>query len=128
MRACLVCLVLPCVVAATGCGTAGNIFLNSKEPHLYGGVEIDYEALQRAWSRSEPGEEAKPALARTGEAILWTAFLALDLPLCLVADTITLPDVLLQSGFRGWGFEEGPPGSGPAGPTVAPHPDAAVSP
>jgi uncharacterized protein YceK len=126
MRALLVGLVLPFLMTASGCGTVGNVLGPRQYPHVYGGVEFDWLALQSTWSRSMSDEskasgsvecfgetrprqgEAGPltkavqAAEGFGQAVLLTSLIAIDFPLSFIGDTITLPDVLFQSGFRGW--------------------------
>src|SRR5690349_7234711 len=101
MRALLVALTLSCFMAASGCGTVGNVLGPREYPHVYGGVEFDCLALQSTWSQSKADvpKTTTPA-ADFGKALLLTGLIAVDFPLCFVGDTITLPTVLLQPGFR----------------------------
>ena len=90
-------LVAVTLIGASGCGTAGNTILRHP-PHAYGGVEMDCMAMQGTWSESDK--------ASVPEKVFWTGLIAADIPLCIVGDTLTLPGVILQSGFKNsaWDF------------------------
>lgn len=105
MRSSLVGLVLlSCLAAVSGCGTVGNVYGPQEYPHVYGGVEMDCLALQGTWSTSGSGGlKATQSAEEFGVAIFATSLVAIDFPLSLVGDTISLPYVLMRSGFRGWG-------------------------
>jgi uncharacterized protein YceK len=64
---------------ASGCGTVAN--LKTGEPELYGGVQHDVQTLQTP--REQP--------SGVGINNLPPLILFVDLPLCAVADTLTLP-------------------------------------
>lgn len=85
------------VVAASGCGTTFNTLGPRQYPHAFGGVEYDCKAMQGTWSN-----ESSPV----AEKVLLTGLIAVDFPLCIVGDTLTLPSVVLQSGFQNssWDF------------------------
>lgn len=72
-----------------------NAFGPQEYPHAYGGVEFDYKALQATWSESQ-----RPDEIRVAEKLFMTGLVTVDLPLCIVGDTLTLPGVLVQSGFQ----------------------------
>jgi uncharacterized protein YceK len=95
MRRCLTSLAFLGLLASSGCGTMFNAFGPQEFPHAYGGVELDCKALQATWSESQ-----KPDEFRLAEKLFMTGLVTVDLPLCLVGDTLTLPGVLLQSGFQ----------------------------
>jgi uncharacterized protein YceK len=125
MRALLAGLVLlPCIVALSGCGTFQNTFIpcgGGTRPHVYGGVEIDCAML--LGGSSEPAAEGQrsPQAADDernvaagplergglyvlggGAMLLVGSFVVLDLALSFVGDTVTLPWVLAVNGFHGW--------------------------
>jgi len=89
----LTALLLP--VAAGGCGTLYNHEIGPCPKHrdgmfrVYGGVRKDLEEAASACDPA-PGEPG-PTLARVALIPLGAAFLAVDLPLCAVADTLALP-------------------------------------
>ena len=101
MRPFLIGLVSFGLTAASGCGTIFNTFGPHENPHAYGGVEIDCKAIQGTWSKSN-----EPTELPVAEKVLLTGLIAVDFPLCIIGDSITLPGVILQSGFRnsGWDF------------------------
>ena len=132
MRALLAGLVLPSLVAVSGCGTVANSFAPRQYPHLYGGVEFDYLAMKCIWSPSWSDDPDGTRFEESlGGRLFFTALIGLDFPLSFVGDTITLPDVLMRSGFRGWDVEPGrvpaePPSHlGPTDvlPTTGGHPE-----
>jgi uncharacterized protein YceK len=95
-------LLLACVAGSTGCGTVGNVLGPRQYPHYYGGVEFDYLAMRGTWSSSKTDESnATGSPEDLGKVLCLTALIAMDFPLSFIGDTITLPGVLLQSGFRG---------------------------
>lgn len=69
------------MMALCGCATVGN--LQSSNPKLYGGLQIDREALSKSISHPEA------AFMRTAGV-----FGVVDAPFSLIADTVTLPIVL----------------------------------
>ncbi len=75
--------------ALSGCGTMGNLAgCCVSGPHeIYGGVRLDAKA---AWESGGEAVHTKglESLGHVAEAV---CFLALDLPLSAVADTVTLP-------------------------------------
>ncbi len=104
MRVFPIALLLAGLTATSGCGTAGNLYLPHQKPHIYGGVEFDCMAMQASWAMLEPDpSEPKGPLERLGRTLLLTGLVTLDFPLSFVADTITLPSVLLEAGVMGRG-------------------------
>jgi hypothetical protein len=101
---------LVCLSAGGGCGTFGNTFIPcgagaGTRPHIYGGIENDVEWLKSAWIPSETEEEKTAAtrpVSRSTAALVVTLLIAVDLPLSLAADTITLPWVVVGNGIQGW--------------------------
>ena len=105
MRTVLVGLVLSGLIVTSGCGTEVNTL---RDPiHVYGGVEFDCLALHATWLQATPDEpEGTTSAERFGKAVSFTAFLAMDLPLSFVADTIMLPGMLLFGQCRGWDWTQ----------------------
>jgi uncharacterized protein YceK len=103
MRICLTSLAFLGLLASSGCGTMFNAFGPQEYPHAYGGVEYDCKALQATWSESQNPDEF-----RVAEKLFMTVLVTVDLPLCIVGDTLTLPGVLVQSGFQksAWDLRE----------------------
>jgi uncharacterized protein YceK len=119
MRGLLVGLaVLACLVASSGCGTGFNVLGPQRYPHVYGGIECDCKALRMAWTSPGSDETALGPLVLFGGRVLLTGLILIDFPLSFVADTLTLPDVLSRSGFRGWDLWEKPSDSCPRGELI----------
>jgi uncharacterized protein YceK len=102
MRAVLIGIAFLSLTATSGCGTMFNAFGPRRYPHAYGGVEIDCMALQATWTKQEGEKQLLVA-----EKLLLTGMIAVDFPLCVVGDTLTLPGVILQSGFQKSGWDLG---------------------
>jgi uncharacterized protein YceK len=87
-RIAVVCVVVASALTLAGCGTVDNICLENEQTgqvpmHIYGGVEADIRFL----AEDPPGPRAaKPAVDP-----FKVVYLAADLPLSFVADTVTLP-------------------------------------
>jgi len=81
-------LVTLAVIGAAGCGTMiGNVGGMSPDHYMdiYGGVQIDLESAAKHFNQS-------PSDVREGlEQACGTACVLVDLPLSVVADTLTLP-------------------------------------
>ena len=90
---------LSCLAAFSGCGTFANVCDQTREPHVYGGVAIDCHAMSSNWSNAVPEEGKPPRVDLVCQTLGTAVLIALDFPLSFVADTITLPGVLL--GVRG---------------------------
>jgi hypothetical protein len=71
-----------------GCGTIANLS-DSRTAEVYGGIARDVSAVGRLFEDT-PAGDAKAA-ARIGGVALAASYYALDLPLSLAADTLTLP-------------------------------------
>ena len=101
---------LVCLSAGSGCGTFGNTFITcgggaGTRPHIYGGIENDIKMLDSAWFPSETEEEKTAAtrqVSRGTLALAGTLLIAVDLPLSLAADTVTLPWIVATNGIQGW--------------------------
>ena len=84
-------LTMMCAVLAGGCGTLTNQsernWADLRNAHTsnraYGGIRTDFENIDRYYL----SDDGKPI---EGQMALWN-FMTLDLPLCLVSDTILLP-------------------------------------
>ena len=98
MRAIRIGLVIVPLAAAVGCGTTWNTFGPRQYPHVYGGVELDCMAMQGTWSNAK---------APVAEKVLLTSLIAVDVPLCVVGDTLTLPNLFLQSPSQNSGGNSG---------------------
>jgi uncharacterized protein YceK len=72
-------LLAGCAIFVSGCGTIAN--LETGKPNFYGGVQNDVQLLETP--RSQP--------QGIGIRNLGSLVLFVDLPLCLVADTLTIP-------------------------------------
>jgi uncharacterized protein YceK len=68
----------------SGCGTVAN--LTTGEPELYGGVQHDVQLLQ-----TPHREQSGIGIRNLGPLVLFV-----DLPLCAVADTLTLPIAIYE--------------------------------
>jgi uncharacterized protein YceK len=89
-----------------GCGTMGNVWCccKSGEEKVYGGVANDLEALGNgARHICHPESPADAAFY----ALVLPLFFAVDLPLSLVGDTLTLP-ITIPATLAKW-HTEGPP-------------------
>lgn len=87
MKTVIPCLL--CLATLAGCGTTVNLFQD--RPTFYGGVTSDLSAYKDYCGSREA--------SLTGD-LTWTPFLALDIPLSAVADTLTLPYVWLASSMN----------------------------
>jgi len=89
------CSTLTFVAAAalSGCGTICNTWsCCSSGPHrVYGGVLLDAQAFVETFQAKDPEKQVEWSLLNAGTAVLEGCFLAIDLPLSAVADTLTLP-------------------------------------
>src|SRR5581483_10129447 len=84
--------VLAALCALGGCATSGNLFGKRQDCRLYGGTQTD-AALIAGGLHSDSELSAQPGMERPVAA--WAACCGLmDLPLSLVADTVTLPVTL----------------------------------
>ena len=87
-------VVLACLAAFSGCGTVGNMCDQTREPTVYGGLEIDCHVMKSNWSNAVPEEGKPPRVDVVCQTLVGAALIALDFPLSFVADTLTLPCVL----------------------------------
>ena len=71
-------------IVVSGCGTIAN--LKTGEPDLYGGVQKDVQLLQTP--RTQTGGIG---IRNLGQLVLFV-----DLPLCVVADTLTIPIAIYE--------------------------------
>lgn len=71
-------------VLASGCGTIAN--LKTGEPDFYGGVQKDVQLLQ-----TPPPQPSGIGIRNLGQLVLFV-----DLPLCFVADTLTMPIAIYE--------------------------------
>jgi uncharacterized protein YceK len=85
------CLAAVLACALGGCGTIGNL-ADFKSTTPFGGVSRDLHAT--GWLLEETPEAVKKSPAETAGIAVATPIVALDLPLSLAADTITLPVTL----------------------------------
>jgi uncharacterized protein YceK len=69
---------------ASGCGTITNLMTG--QPELYGGVQKDIQLLETP--RAEP--------SGIGIRNLPTLVLFVDLPLCFIGDTLTIPIAIYE--------------------------------
>lgn len=107
------------VCALGGCGTIGNL-TDPSRTKPYGGVLRDSEAS--GWLMNQFADAPTKPAAETAGLVLAVPIISLDVPLSLVADTVTLPITIPVSLFR-----QGQPGpsSTPApGPTTPLAPSA----
>ena len=72
-------LLAGCALFVSGCGTIAN--LETGKPDLYGGVQKDVQLLGTP----------RPQPQGIGIRNLGSLVLFVDLPLCVVADTLTIP-------------------------------------
>jgi uncharacterized protein YceK len=77
-------LVAIAAFVVSGCGTIAN--LSTGEPDLYGGVQKDIQLLQTPRTQPEG-----IGIRNLGQLVLFV-----DLPLCFVADTLTLPIAIYE--------------------------------
>jgi uncharacterized protein YceK len=120
-----VCVVVASALTLAGCGTVDNMCFENPQTnqvpmHVYGGIEADVKFL----TEDEGGR------ANQATDPLKIVYLA-DLPLSLVADTITLPVTLPMAyvekeSHRSNPFPKVPPQTG--GPGVIPNPPPAQGP
>ncbi|HEY7422681.1 MAG TPA: YceK/YidQ family lipoprotein [Gemmataceae bacterium] len=102
---------LVCVLS--GCGTIGNLAdLSRTKP--FGGVIRDSEAS--GWLLNEVSGASKKPAAETAGLALAVPLVMVDLPLSLVADTVTLP-IAIPVALRRQGQPEPSHDSGPIKPT-----------
>jgi uncharacterized protein YceK len=81
-------LLLLAALACAGCGTTVN--LATRENRVYGGVRNDIDAIEGLFEGAPAADTHLDAASML--VVVAVAFLpALDLPLSLVADTLTLP-------------------------------------
>jgi uncharacterized protein YceK len=76
------------LTAAIGCGTTGNLL--QERPAYFGGMAADFASF------NEYREQEEQSL---GYDLVWSSFLAVDVPLSAIGDTLTLPFVWLSSTF-----------------------------
>jgi uncharacterized protein YceK len=105
------------VCALGGCGTIGNLTDPSKTKP-FGGVLRDSEAS--GWLMNQFSDAPKKPAAETAGLVLAVPIISIDLPLSLVADTVTLPITIPVSLFR-----QGQP---QPSPTQAPGPMTPTAP
>lgn len=98
MRAGAIALLIAAAALCSGCGTAVNtLWLDPYEDgqRVYGGVRVDLEVLQSAGKResgiSVSGETVPLSRLEQVKRVSW---LAIDLPLSAIGDTLTLPYTL----------------------------------
>jgi uncharacterized protein YceK len=101
------------VGAVAGCGTIGNLADPSRTTP-FGGVIRDCEAS--GWLMNEVSEAPKKPAAETAGLVLAAPIITVDLPLSLVADTVTLP-ITLSIVLMRQSQPEPSPDSGPMKPT-----------
>jgi uncharacterized protein YceK len=126
-RIAAVCVVVGSALTLAGCGTVDNLCFENPQTnqvpmHVYGGVEADVKVLTE-----DDGGRANPAADP-----LKIVYLA-DLPLSLVADTVTLPVTLPMAyaekqSHRSNPFPKVPPQTGGPGTTNPPPPPPAQEP
>jgi uncharacterized protein YceK len=75
------------LLVAAGCGTTGNLF--SDRPAYFGGVAGDWDSFDQY--------AKEPAAHSFFSDFFWGTYLALDVPLSAVGDTLTLPIVWLAT-------------------------------
>lgn len=117
MRSLLPILLLCLVAPAAGCGTLYNQNLvDGREDkgdtlRVYGGVRKDFETAQDCLKEKADGPNAalEKLVTRTSVGL----FLATDLPLCAVADTICLPSTLKAALVRALDDSPVPPPAQP---------------
>ena len=103
-------LLAVCALVVSGCGTVAN--LQTGKPDLYGGVQKDVEFL----------ETPRPQPQGIGISNLGALVLFVDLPLSVVADTLTIPLAIYE-----WHRDEGhsdpadPVGGRGEGAATLPH-------
>jgi uncharacterized protein YceK len=88
-------------VALVGCGTVANtVWLAPYEggQKIFGGVRVDVAAAKGCFEEASRAEDSADRLKSGSKAV---AFGALDLPLSLVADTLTLPYTISATLLRG---------------------------
>src|ERR1700675_2231569 len=95
-------------LALSGCGTISN--LSTGEPELYGGVQKDIQLL--GTPRTQP---EGIGIRNLGQLVLFV-----DLPLCFVGDTLTLPIAILELQRGGPQVDSSGPGGGRGEGTPAP--------
>jgi uncharacterized protein YceK len=102
------------VCALGGCGTIGNLSdPNHTKP--FGGVIRDANAS--GWLLSEASEASKKPAAEKAGLVLAAPIVTVDLPLSLVADTVTLP-ITIPVALMRQGQPQPPPNSDPITPTA----------
>jgi uncharacterized protein YceK len=122
-----VCVVLVSALTLAGCGTVDNMCLENAQTgqipmHVYGGLESDFRFLGE--------DDTGPRGAQDAVDVFKVIYLA-DLPLSLVADTVTLPLTLPAAFFDRMGHKSNPFPKVPAqtgGPNVANGPPPAADP
>jgi uncharacterized protein YceK len=77
-------LVASFALSLSGCGTVAN--LKTGEPELYGGVQHDWQLLQ-----TPQQQPSGIGIRNLGPLVLFV-----DMPLCFVADTLTLPVAIVE--------------------------------
>lgn len=85
--------ILIALVTVSGCGTVGNMFQLKGFPEykVYGGVENDLDA----WSDIVEYEHSLSTVW------FYRTLIAIDLPLSIIADTVTLP-ITVPARMSGW--------------------------
>jgi uncharacterized protein YceK len=102
------------VCALGGCGTIGNL-ADPGRTKPFGGVIRDSEAS--GWLMNEVSEASKKPAAEKAGLVLAAPIVTIDLPLSLVADTVTLP-ITIPVALMRQGQPEPSPDSGPMKPTT----------
>jgi uncharacterized protein YceK len=101
------------VCALGGCGTIGNL-ADPGRTKPFGGVIRDREAS--GWLIDEVSEASKKSAAEKAGLVLAAPIVTIDLPLSLVADTVTLP-ITLPVALMRQGQPEPSPDPRPMKPT-----------
>jgi uncharacterized protein YceK len=110
------------VCALGGCGTIGNL-ADPSRTKPFGGVIRDCEAS--GWLMNEVSEAPKKPAAETAGLALAAPLVTVDLPLSLVADTVTLP-IAIPVALMRQGQPEPSQASGPI-KTTPPNGNESVS-
>jgi uncharacterized protein YceK len=87
-RRTITCLAAVAAAALAGCGTTLNL---DGEPRIYGGVMQDFQVAKEKLAQvANPSESGKPASSPVWN-LTSSALALVDMPLSLLADTLTLP-------------------------------------
>src|SRR4051794_35176803 len=98
-----------------GCGTVHDLRGQGDElspARVYGGVCLDAEGVTGLLGDTTGGHGGLPG--RAVQIVMGSYLLAVDLPLCAVADTLTLPvtlPVALRASTPNWSAHPGPESS-----------------